>query len=108
VAKGKAASVLARRSNIGFSLLSVDLGAQVSEVQHLAGKYNKVYDGLSRGLTGRQVGLPEELEVILHRRSMATRYIALCNPRLPPLRTPGEHVILSQQLLALLDPSKDY
>jgi peptide deformylase len=97
-------SILARRANIGFSMVNVDLDATISDVEHVAGIYNKVYDGLSRGLTGRQVGLPEELEVILTPQSMATKYIALCNPRLTPLETPEEHLVFSQALLALLTP----
>jgi hypothetical protein len=105
IKKGRAASVLARRSNIGYSMLEIDLDATVAEVEHVAGIYNKVYDGLSRGLTGRQVGLPEDLEVFLTPDSMATRYIALCNPRLAPLGPPSEHLELSKNLLALLAPA---
>jgi hypothetical protein len=104
--KGKAASKLARRANIGFSLLCVDMDAQISEVTHIAGIYNKVYDGLSRGLTGRQVGLPPELEFTLTPESMATQFIALCNPRLAPLGSPADHVVHSQQILALLGPRR--
>jgi hypothetical protein len=100
--KGKAASLLARRANIGFSLLCVELDANIAEIKHVPGIYNKVYDGLSRGLTGRQVGLPIELEYTLESDSLATKYIALCNPRLPPLASPSEHLLLSQRLLALL------
>jgi hypothetical protein len=102
--KGKTKSSIARRSNVGFSMIEIDLGATIAEVKHVAGIYNKVYDGLSRGLTGKQVGLPEDLEVILTPTSMATQYIALCNPRLAPMGSPSEHLELSKSLLALLSP----
>jgi hypothetical protein len=102
--KGKASSLLARRANIGFSLICVDLDAHIAEVKHVAGIYNKVYDGLSRGLTGRQVGLPPEVEFTLTPESMATQFIAQCNPWLPALGSPAEHVTHSKQLLALLGP----
>jgi hypothetical protein len=102
--RGKAASSLARRANVGFSMVEIDLDATIAEVEHVAGIYNKVYDGLSRGLTGKQVGLPEDLEVVLTPNSMATQYIALCNPRLGPLGPPSEHLELSKNLLALLSP----
>jgi hypothetical protein len=82
------------------------MDANIAEVTHVAGIYNKVYDGLSRGLTGRQVGLAPELEFVLTPKSLATRYIALCNPRLPPLGSPAAHILLSKQLLALLGPQK--
>jgi hypothetical protein len=95
VKKGKAASTLARRANIGYSLLAADLDASVADV------LNVVYDGLSRGKKGVDLGLPAALEVVLRPDSMALRYIALCNPHLT-LSTPEEHITLPNKMLALL------
>ncbi len=103
VKKGKAASTLARRANIGYSLLAADLDASVAEIKHIPGVLNVVYDGLSRGKKGVDLGLPAALEVVLRPDSMALRYIALCNPHLT-LSTPEEHISLSNKMLALLGP----
>jgi hypothetical protein len=102
--KERAKSILARRANIGFSTICIELDAHIAETRHVAGVYNTIYDGLSRGKSGRQVGLPPELGVKLSARSSATRYIALCNPKLPPLRTPADHLVHSKQLLEILRP----
>jgi hypothetical protein len=101
VEKERAASTLARRANIGTSLLTTDLDAYIAEIRHIAGVDNKIYDGLSRGKKGTELGLPADLEVVLYPDSMATRYIALCNPHLP-LESPEEHIALSRKMLALL------
>jgi hypothetical protein len=103
IEKGKAASTLARRANIGYSLIAEHLDANVAELKHIPGKLNIVYDGLSRGKRGVDLGLPAHLEVVLRPESMALRYIALCNPHLP-LMTPDEHITLSNKMLALLNP----
>ncbi len=56
--RGRVASEIARRANIGFSLLAVHLNALVAGTTHIAGVDNIVYDGLSRGKMGLAVGLP--------------------------------------------------
>lgn len=73
----------------------------MAKVEHVLGIYNKVYGDLSQGLTEQQVGLTENLEVILTPLSMATQYNALCNPQIDPLGPPSEHLELSKNLFAL-------
>jgi hypothetical protein len=109
VDKERAASSLARRANIGTSLLTADLDAYIAETKHIPGVDNTVYDGLSRGKKGTDLGLPAQLEIVLYPHSMSTRYIALCNPHLF-LDTAEEHIALSRKMLSMLgaagtDPS---
>lgn len=101
-AHDRVCSTLARRANIGFSLLSVDLDASVAAVSHIAGVDNVVYDGLSRGKSGAEVGLPPELHVELGPDAFAVRYLLLCNPHLPALESTSQHTALAVSLLDLL------
>lgn len=101
-AKERAASSIARRANIGFSLVTVEMEAYIAETRHIAGKYNIVYDGLSRGKEGVEVGLPPHLYVELTQESMAWQYIALCDPAIP-LQSVDDHTSLSHEFLRLLE-----
>ena len=53
----RAASSLARRANIVFTLVACDIDALVSDTVHVPGKLNVVYDGLSRGASAEEVAL---------------------------------------------------
>ena len=99
-ANDRVSSILARRADIGFSILAVDLDASVSEVTHIPGVENVVYDGLSRGKGGREVGLPADKFVLLDSNTLAYKYICLCNPDLP-LDTISQHTSLSTSFLDL-------
>jgi hypothetical protein len=99
--RGRVASEIARRTNIGFSLLAVHLNALVAETTHVAGVDNFVYDGLSRGKSGLAVGLPEHLFVELTVDSPLVRYVALCDPALPLVST-EDHTDLSVEFLNIL------
>eukprot|EP01034_Spumella_vulgaris_P021809 gene21809-27878_t len=48
------------------------------------------------------VGLPARLGYKLSAKSFATRYIQACNPTLPALQSPTDHLIHSQHLIELL------
>ncbi len=96
-------SLLARRADVGFSLLSVELDATVCEVEHIPGIYNTIYDGLSRGKEGFEVGLPMEKYIPLNLGSFATKFMRLCNPNIP-LVTAEEH---NNFAIALLDLIKN-
>ena len=97
----KASSTLARRACIGFSILSVELDAVPANMKHIKGEDNYVYDGLSRGKRGVDLGLPSELELILTPHSMAVRYITLCNPNIK-MAVVEDHTDLSLNFLTLL------
>jgi hypothetical protein len=94
-------SLLARRAGIGFTLLSVHMDATVCEIRHLAGKLNIVYDGLSRGLRGIDVGLRPDLFVAAATNSNTMQYLTLCDPDVP-LVSVDEHITLSQQFISFL------
>jgi hypothetical protein len=100
----RAASTLARRANIAFTLLSCDIDASVADTIHVPGHENVVYDGLSRGATAAAVKLDPALQVYLPPNHPITQFIALCDPSLP-LVSHDAHLSLSADLLALLaDP----
>jgi hypothetical protein len=100
----RAASTLARRANIAFTLLSCDIDASVAETVHVPGTENVVYDGLSRGATAAAVHLDSDLQVHLSPEHPITRFLAICDPALP-LVSHDDHLFLSADLLALLaDP----
>jgi hypothetical protein len=100
-------SILARRANIGFSLLAVDLDASVADTEHIAGVDNTVFDGLSRGKTGPEVGLPADSEVVLTPDCLAIRYIMLCNPN-NILVGIENHTTLAVDLLAVLGSTDEH
>ncbi len=96
--RGRVASSIARRANIGFSLLVISLEAQVAQTTHIVGKDIIVYDGLSRGKTGLAVGLPPHLFVELSTDSPTVR---LCDP-LVHLVSTEQHTDLSVAFLDIL------
>lgn len=102
--KGFVSSSLARRANIGWTMVNVDMNATVAVTQHIPGTYNVIYDGLSRGQTGRDVGLPPELYIPVEPDSPIAQYITLCNPALP-LSSPSDHSALSIAFMDLLSGS---
>jgi hypothetical protein len=79
--RGRVASSLARRANIGFTLIAVALDASVAETTHIAGVDNVIYDGLSRGKDGIAVGLPPQLFVDLV--PAIIQFVRLCDPSMP-------------------------
>lgn len=100
-ANDRASSEIARATNIGFAMASVEIDAVVAEIRHVPGVDNVVYDGLSRGKDGSEVGLDDCLRVIIPPGGWMERYIHLCDPTCA-LETPLEHNILTRSLLDLL------
>lgn len=101
VKRGHVSSSLARRANVGMSLLEVDLDAMVADTFHIAGVYNVVYDGLSRGKSGSDVGLPPELAIEFGPDSLTVEYIRLCDPA-RELFSVDDHLNLSTAFFELL------
>lgn len=99
--KDRAASVLARRANIGLTLVSVDIDASVSETEHVKGEHNVVFDGLSRGKTMTEVGLDPSKWVSFPMSHPIHQYITLCDPDLE-LESYAAHTDFAATLLALL------
>lgn len=97
----RAKSAIARRADIGFSLLSVELDATLARSTHIPGKDNVVYDGLSRGKSGPEVGLPAGRQVFLAEDGPIMRFVHLCNPNLPE-PTVAEHKQLTLDFLETL------
>lgn len=80
VMAGRARSSIAKGASIGFALLSIHLQAEPYGTFHVAGVDNVVYDGLSRGLSSKEVGLQAIPRVWLNGEDLAMRYLALCDP----------------------------
>jgi hypothetical protein len=100
-ARGRAVSSLARAANVCHSLLAVDMDSTIVETTHIAGKDNVVCDGLSRGKTGPEMGLPGELWCELSDWCLARQVVRRCDPG-QAVVTAEQHVDLSRDLLDLL------
>jgi hypothetical protein len=97
--KGRARSQLATAANLAHNLLAVEMDITLVSVTHIPGADNVQCDGLSRGLSGPEVGLPAELFVALGGNE--TQCIRLCDPA-EMLQTAGQHVERSKELLDVL------
>jgi hypothetical protein len=64
--RDRAASILARRTNIGYTLAANHTDITVTAITHVPGKQNVVYDGLTRCKTATQVALPPDRQVVSH------------------------------------------
>jgi hypothetical protein len=98
--RGRVISALARRANVGFTLIMVALNASVAETTHIAGVDNIVYDGLSRGKDGLAVGLPPHLSVVL--APAIVQFVRLCDPSVL-LDSTEAHTDLSVAFLFCID-----
>lgn len=104
-ASDRAASSLARRANIAFTLLATDIDAVVADTVHVPGVDNVTFDRLSRGATAAEVGLPPERFLTIPTSHPIAQFVTLCDPLLP-IDTATAHFQLSNMLLCLLsDPS---
>jgi hypothetical protein len=102
--RDRADSVLARRSNIGFTLAGALYDINTTVLIHVPGLLNKVYDGLSRNLSAREVGLPPDLQVYFPPTHPVHRFVQLCNPD-SPLDGYLAHAQLSQNFAACISDS---
>ncbi len=85
VLKGDSMSALrwAREDRaICFSVISLFLDVEVAETVHVPGIENVICDGLSRGLKGKDVGLPLDKFVDLASDSRVLDFLAECDPTL--------------------------
>jgi hypothetical protein len=98
-AKGRARSQLATAANIAHNLLAVEMDISLVSTKHIPGDDNIQCDGLSRGKSGPDVGLPAELSVVLG--AEAVQYIRLCDPANVLLKA-EQHVERSKELLGVL------
>lgn len=100
-ATDRTASSLARRANIGFTLLASEIDAVVADTVHVPGTLNTVYDGLSRGVSAADAGLDPALQVHLHADHPYLQYLALCDPT-APLSTLADHLALAANFTNIL------
>lgn len=100
-AKERVKSQRARRANIASAMIAIDLNASIAETEHIAGEDNVVYDGLSRGKDGPEVGLPADLQLRLVPESLTLQYIIACDPN-QVLTTVDDHTAFTSYLLKLL------
>ena len=71
-------------------------------MKHIAGILNVIYDGLSRGKRGVDLGLAADKEVVLSDTSPAVQYITLCNPNVK-MEVAEDHTDLSINFLRILN-----
>jgi hypothetical protein len=103
--KDRAASTLARRSNIAYTLAATFTDITVTSIVHIPGKENVTYDGLTRERTAADVNLPPQLQVFFPPTHPIHNFLRLCDPD-APLQGYNEHARLSQGILACLrDPA---
>jgi hypothetical protein len=100
--KDRVNSSLARAANIGFTLVAVDIDATVADIRHVPGVDNVVWDGLSRGKKGTEVGLDETC--LVPSEGLFQQFLALCDPT-RALETTLEHTLLTQTMIKLLRSS---
>jgi hypothetical protein len=98
-AKGRARSQLATAANIAHNLLAVEMDITLVSTKHIPGDDNVQCDGLSRGKSGPEVGLPAGLSVVL--KEDAVQYIRLCDPAEALIKA-EQHVGRSRELLGVL------
>jgi hypothetical protein len=77
--KGKVKSALARRASLGVGLLLAHMGATVGNTVHIPGEENGCMDGLSRGLSSAEVGLPPEQLVPLIHMEWEWKFLLVCS-----------------------------
>jgi hypothetical protein len=73
-------SLIARRSNIIFTTLSMHLDSHVATTQHVPGKLNTVFDGLSRNKTPSEVGLDSNKMYNASDDTSILQFLQLCDP----------------------------
>lgn len=98
---GRVASSLATRANLAVATISVHLNVDVMNTVHVPGTLNTVYDGLSRGKTAEEVGLPPHLQVFFHDSDPVMTILSLCDPA-QPLPAAEDHVTLMGRFIRLV------
>jgi hypothetical protein len=80
VKEGRVRSGAARKAALGMNLLLAHLGAVVGAVVHIPGTQNEAMDGLSRGLSSSQAGLPPQERRFLAEGGWAWRFLRAHSP----------------------------
>lgn len=78
--KGRTRSALARNAVLVFVTVALELGLTIDGTDHLRGESNVVCDGLSRGKSASQVGLPVRLMLELEGTPILRQLLLLCDP----------------------------
>ena len=73
-------SLLARRANILFTTLSMHLNATLVDTEHIPGKLNVIFDGLSRRVSPQDLGLDPTLMFPADNDITIVQFINLCDP----------------------------
>lgn len=94
-------SLLARSANIIFTTLSMHLNATVSEIEHIPGHLNILFDGLSRNVSPTDLGLDPALQFPAVSDSVIVQFIQLCDPAVE-LTDMTSHTNLLHQCTQLL------
>jgi hypothetical protein len=102
VARDGVRSSIAHNAHLGFTLVSVSLDATAASTHFIPSHSNAICDGLSRGLSGQQLGLPADLQFVLPCAHPVHRFISACDP-VTELPSPEAHITFVQQLLAILN-----
>eukprot|EP01034_Spumella_vulgaris_P045931 gene45931-57258_t len=94
-------SAIAHNAHIGLTTTSIFLDATVAEAYWLSSKDNFVADGLSRGVAGKELNLPEDLFIPVVEHGVIDQVIRACDPsRL--ISSADETVDFTKALIALL------
>lgn len=94
-------SIIARRSNIVFTTLSMHLDSHVATTLHVPGTQNIVFDGLSRNKSPEDVGLDRSKMYSADKDAAIIKFLQLCDPD-ESIDTLDSHIALlrtCQQLL---------
>jgi len=73
-------SLLARRANLVFTTLSMHLNATLADTEHIPGKLNVIFDGLSRHEPPQELGLDLTLMFPAETDASIVQFIAFCDP----------------------------
>lgn len=77
------------------------LNATITDTEHIPGKLNVIFDGLSRNVTPKQLGLDPTLMFHVNNDATMIQFIALCDPE-QPLSDITSHTQLLQTYQTLL------
>jgi hypothetical protein len=94
--RDRADFILARRTNIGCTILAAHTDITFTSTVHVPGKDNVMWDGMSRGSTATAVGLPPALQIHFPITHPAVDFIRDCCPD-DPLVGYSAHAALSQR-----------
>eukprot|EP01034_Spumella_vulgaris_P022117 gene22117-28220_t len=94
-------SAIAHNAHIGLTTTALNLDALVAEAFWLESEANFVADGLSRGVAGKDLNLPEDLFFPVVEKSVIDQVIHACNPS-QKVQTAEDTVRFTKALIALL------